>query len=110
MFSPINELKQQIFVITIFESISGGRLLAPIATCITSTLSWKIHTQIHGVGRIQKFTERDENTLYEHIVMSPGYTHDPFARIEEDGLPTYPWHRYYSDSDCIWLAIEFHPN
>lgn len=69
----------------------------------------EIHTQIHGVGRIQKFVDRDESTLYEQIIMAPGYTHDPFSHVEENGLPTYPWHRYYSDSDCIWLAIEFHP-
>jgi hypothetical protein len=21
----------------------------------------------------------------------------------------YPWHQYYSDTDCIWMANEFHP-
>jgi hypothetical protein len=21
----------------------------------------------------------------------------------------YPWHQYYADTDCIWLAIEYHP-
>jgi hypothetical protein len=69
----------------------------------------EIHTQIHGVGRIQKFHERNDATLYEQISLAPGYTHDPFAHIGADGAPSYPWHRYYSDSDCIWLAIEFHP-
>ncbi|MDN7846967.1 hypothetical protein QZM05_28640 [Burkholderia multivorans] len=69
----------------------------------------EIHTQIFGHGRIQKFLERDEQSLYEEISMAPGYTHDPFLHLESNGTPTYPWHRYYSDTDCIWLAIEFHP-
>jgi hypothetical protein len=69
----------------------------------------EIHTQIHGIGRIQKFQERNDATMYEQISLAPGYTHDPFAHIGADGSPSYPWHRYYSDSDCIWLAIEFHP-
>jgi hypothetical protein len=69
----------------------------------------EIHTQIHGCGRIQKFHDRDETTLYEEITMAPGYTHDPFVHLNEAGVPEYPWHRYFSDSDCVWLAIEFHP-
>ena len=69
----------------------------------------EIHTQIHGTARIQKFRERDEKTLYEQIFLAPGYTHDPFAHLGPSGAPMYPWHRYFSDSDCIWLAIEFHP-
>lgn len=69
----------------------------------------EIHTQIYGRGRIQKCLTRDEDTLYEEITMAPGYTHDPFAHIAEDGLPVYPWHRYWSDTDAIWLAIELHP-
>ena len=70
----------------------------------------EIHTQVHGSGRIQKFRERDAQTLYEQITMAPGYTHDPFVHLKSTGAPEYPWHRYYSDSDCIWLAIELHPN
>lgn len=69
----------------------------------------EIHTQIYGKGRIQKCLNRDETSLYEEITMAPGYTHDPFAHIAADGLPLYPWHRYWSDSDAIWLAIELHP-
>jgi hypothetical protein len=69
----------------------------------------EIHTQIYGTGRIQTFLERDDTTLYKQIHMSPGYTHDPFTHVDQDGNPTYPWHRYWSDSDAIWLAIEFHP-
>lgn len=69
----------------------------------------EIHTQIFGSGRIQKFQERNEATLYEEITMAPGYTHDPFVRVTPSGSPEYPWHRYFSDSDAIWLAIELHP-
>lgn len=69
----------------------------------------EIHTQIYGRGRIQKFTEKNEDSLYEYISLASGYTHDPFALITKDGTPIYPWHRYWSDSDAIWLAIEFHP-
>jgi hypothetical protein len=69
----------------------------------------EIHTQVYGCGRIQKFRERNEATLYEEITMAPGYTHDPFVRVNSSGLPEYPWHRYFSDSDAIWLAIELHP-
>lgn len=69
----------------------------------------EIHTQIHGCGRIQKFGVRDELTKYEEIIMAPGYTHDPFVFVSDDGDFIYPWHRYYSDSDCVWLAIELHP-
>src|SRR5271154_126746 len=69
----------------------------------------EIHTQIYGSGRIQKFRERNEATLYEEITMAPGYTHDPFVRLAPSGTPEYPWHRYFSDSDAIWLAIELHP-
>jgi len=68
----------------------------------------EIHTQIHGLGRMQKFRERDEATVYEEVQAAPGYTHDPFVRVAADGSYTYPWHRYYSDTDCVWLAIEFH--
>jgi hypothetical protein len=70
----------------------------------------EIHTQIYGTGRIQQFLARDEKTLYKQITLSEGDTHDPFAHVGPDGNPTYPWHRYWSDSDAIWLAIEFHPN
>jgi hypothetical protein len=39
----------------------------------------------------------------------PGYTPDPFVRLAPSGTPEYPWRRYFSDSDAIWLAIELHP-
>ena len=70
----------------------------------------EIHTQIYGTGRIQFFHERDETTPYREISMAPGFTHDPFVQVIGQNEWRYPWHRYYSDSDAIWLAIELHPN
>ena len=67
------------------------------------------HTQIHGTGRMQKFKERDPSTLYEDVVMPIGYSHDPFCRVTGPNRWTYPWHRYYAETDSIWLAIELHP-
>ncbi|KAA0594870.1 hypothetical protein J2848_004492 [Azospirillum lipoferum] len=67
------------------------------------------HTQIHGTGRMQKFKERDAASLYEDVVMPIGYSHDPFCRVAGDNRWTYPWHRYYADTECVWLAIELHP-
>ncbi len=69
----------------------------------------EVHTQIHGLGRMQKFRERDAATLYEDVVMPIGYTHDPFCRVTGENRWTYPWHRYYADTDSVWLAIELHP-
>jgi hypothetical protein len=69
----------------------------------------EVHTQIYGTGRMQKFHANDFNTLYEDVLMSPGDTHIPFASVNEEGQFFYPWHQYYADTDCIWMAIEFHP-
>lgn len=69
----------------------------------------ELHSQIYGVGRMQKFKKRDASTLYEDVVMARGMTHEPFARLTGPLRWEYPWHRYYADTDCIWLAIEFHP-
>ena len=67
------------------------------------------HTQIHGVGRMQKFKQRDPATIYEDVVMPTGYSHDPFCRVTGENQWTYPWHRYYADTDAVWLAVELHP-
>ncbi|QRZ16071.1 hypothetical protein JWJ88_21225 (plasmid) [Paracoccus methylovorus] len=69
----------------------------------------EVHTQIHGLGRMQKFVERRENTLYEDVIMPIGYSHDPFCRVTGPNQWTYPWHRYYADTDSVWLAVELHP-
>jgi hypothetical protein len=69
----------------------------------------ELHTQIHGVGRMQKFHERNSETVYEDIYMAPGLTHEPLARMTGEFSWQYPWHRYYADTAAIWMAIEFHP-
>ncbi len=66
------------------------------------------HTQIHGLGRMQKFRKRDYATLYEEQLMSPGMTQStPFCRLGPAGGFVYPWHQYRADSDCVWLAVEY---
>lgn len=69
----------------------------------------EVHTQIHGLGRMQKFHERDADTLYEDVLMPIGYSHDPFCRVTGRNEWTYPWHRYYAQTDSVWLAVELHP-
>ena len=69
----------------------------------------EVHTQIYGTGKMQKFHSNNFDTLYEDIIMSPGATHIPFAGLGKDDQFVYPWHQYYSDTDCIWMANEFHP-
>jgi hypothetical protein len=69
----------------------------------------EVHTQIHGLGRMQKFTARDEATIYEDVPMAVGFSHDPFCRVTGPNQWTYPWHRYYADTDSVWLAVELHP-
>ena len=70
----------------------------------------EIHTQVFGQGRMQKFKEDDFGTLYEDLIMTEGYTQIvPFCKVHEGQKYTYPWHQYYSDNDCIWMAIEYHP-
>lgn len=70
----------------------------------------EIHTQVFGQGRMQKFKSEKFDSLYEDMLMSPGYTTSvPFCHVEENQKYVYPWHQYYADTDCIWLAIEYHP-
>ena len=64
----------------------------------------EVHTQIYGIGRMQKFRSNNFKSLFQEVYMSPGYTHEPFY----DNQGNYPWHQYYADTDCIWLAIEQH--
>ena len=69
----------------------------------------EVHPQIHGTGRMQKFRERDASSVYEDVIMSPGATHEAFCVVTGRNEYTYPWHRYYTDLESIWLAIELHP-
>ncbi len=68
----------------------------------------EIHTQIYGTGRMQKFRENNPDTIYEDIVMNVGTSHFPFCAIDENLNFVYPWHQYYAETDCIWMAIEYH--
>jgi hypothetical protein len=68
----------------------------------------EVHTQLLGLGHMQKFRENREATLYEDVLMQPGLTHEPFPTVVSDTDWHYPWHRYYGDTDCIWLAVELH--
>jgi hypothetical protein len=68
----------------------------------------EVHTQVLGTGHMQKFRENNPDTLYEDVAMCPGLTHDPFFVVGNDRSFSYPWHRYYAETDCIWMAIELH--
>jgi hypothetical protein len=69
----------------------------------------EVHTQLLGTGHMQKFRKNNADTLYEDVTMSPGFTHDPFFTVVNDRTFRYPWHRYFADSDCVWMAVELHP-
>ena len=62
----------------------------------------EIHTQVYGIGYMQKFMRNDYNSLYQNICMAPGNSHKKFCNNKRE----YPWHQYFSKTDCIWLVIE----
>ena len=64
----------------------------------------EVHTQIYGLGRMQKFRTKDPSSIYQEVYMSPGFSNNPFY----SNLGLYPWHQYVADTDSIWLAIEQH--
>jgi hypothetical protein len=69
----------------------------------------EIHSQVFGYGSMQKFRSTDPSTLYEEQEMSPGTTFStPFCRTRPGGGFVYPWHQYRAESECIWLAVEYH--
>jgi hypothetical protein len=70
----------------------------------------EIHTQVSGYGRMQKFTGNDFSTIYQDELMAPSYTTAvPFCEVVDTKTFRYPWHQYYADTDCVWMAIEYHP-
>jgi hypothetical protein len=70
----------------------------------------EIHTQIFGWGRMQKFVRNDSASLFEDEPMTPGYTTSvPYCQVAGAGSFDYPWHRYYAETDCLWLALEYCP-
>ncbi len=68
----------------------------------------EVHTQLFGRGRMQKFRLKDEFTKYEEHLTSVGNTNPAHFCREHAGRFVYPWHQYYADTDCLWLAIEYH--
>ncbi|MEP2785068.1 MAG: hypothetical protein ABJO67_06295 [Pseudoruegeria sp.] len=68
------------------------------------------HVQISGQGTMQKFRNSDPSTLYEEQLLTPGMNHDVYSvRPAGDGTYHYPWHQYFANTDCIWLAVEMIP-
>lgn len=67
----------------------------------------ELHTQIIGLGSMQKFHSEDSKTHYEEVCLASGNTHRPFMKTKENGFE-YPWHQYYAYTDCLWLALEFY--
>ena len=63
---------------------------------------YEIHTQIYGIGCMQKFYENNYNSLYQTTGMLPGTSHKRFCNDKFE----YPWHQYLSETDCIWLVME----
>ena len=61
----------------------------------------EVHTQLLGYGKMQKFEEKNYDTLYQEEILAPGNTHDPFYNKEN----VYPWHQYQSISDAIYLYV-----
>lgn len=62
----------------------------------------EFHTQVFGVGIMQKFYENSFDSLNLEEYMPPGYTHEAFHYADI----TYPWHQYYAVSDCVWFVAE----
>lgn len=62
----------------------------------------EIHGQVLGYGKMQKLKKKDPDSVYEEVILAPGNIHDKFCN--EDG--EYPWHQYYSITDCVYMPIE----
>ena len=68
----------------------------------------EVHTQISGVGAMQKFASPDETSPYEEQFLASGST-SPAAFCRVDGQTfAYPWHQYRAVTECVWLAVEYH--
>lgn len=69
----------------------------------------EIHTQILGIGRMQTFQSEDKNSLCEDLIMAPGITTSKAFCYINNYQYIYPYHQYYADTPCVWLALEYHP-
>lgn len=65
----------------------------------------EVHVQIVGTGRMQQFTENDISTLYREDPIAPGGAHPP---MYDDNIE-YPWHQYETNTESIFMAVEFTP-
>ncbi len=68
----------------------------------------EVHTQLVGIGRMQKFRSKQASTIYEDHLMCVGNTNPATFCAEQAGKFKYPWHQYFADTDCVWMAIEYH--
>jgi hypothetical protein len=69
----------------------------------------EVHTQLIGIGRMQKFRTEHYLTNYEDHLMCAANTNPATFCRQQNGEFSYPWHQYFADTDCIWMAIEYHP-
>jgi hypothetical protein len=69
----------------------------------------EVHTQLVGFGRMQKFHAKSDETIYEEYLLPAGSTNPATFCHAEDTNFRYPWHQYFADTDCVWLAVEYHP-
>jgi hypothetical protein len=70
----------------------------------------EIHTQIHGAGRIQKFQERNDTTLYEQISMAPGIPTTHLPTSEPTGRRAIPGTVIIRIPTASGLPSSFIPN
>jgi len=69
----------------------------------------EVHTQISGLGHMEKFHTDHHGSLYEDQPMAPGTTNPvPFCSSTDGSTFHYPWHQYRAETDCVWLAVEYH--
>ena len=62
----------------------------------------EVHLQVWGSGRVQLLYEEDPESVYQEFPLAPGNVNDPVW--DSEGI--YPWHRYYSESRCIFVVVE----
>lgn len=67
----------------------------------------EFHTQVWGIGVMQKFHTAHTSVPYEEQALAPGATGAaPFCLSADDWA--YPWHQYAAQTDSVWLAVEYH--
>ncbi len=71
----------------------------------------EIHTQILGTGYWENFDRPHGKSRFRQLYMNVGNTHRGFAvsPLDDQTRFSYPPHQFFAETDCIWMAIEFHP-